>query len=137
MLVVLNPGEGTKIDVASMRQDETVAAELSDYVVAEIDASTEHGRQVHELFNSPALPHVVVINAAKKQVYKTSGVLTASQLKSALAGPTTVTANRPISQPIETSTAAAPIESIASEASPSFSSRRVAPATTVSETGLT
>ena len=97
MLVVLNPGDGTGIDVATLREDARLDSSLSGYVVAEIDVTTEHGAQVHDLFKSPSLPHVVVIDADRKQVYKSSGSVTADGLRSALAGsPSTVTSMRPV-----------------------------------------
>ena len=90
MLVVLNPpaGEvasGAAIDVEALRQDGEIGKLLGDYVVAEIDTGTEHGKKVHELFGSKALPRVVVIDAKQKwQVYRTSEHLERAALKSVL-----------------------------------------------------
>ena len=100
MLVVLNSGSqpAADIDVESLKADPQLADALGDYVVAEIDTTTDHGAQVYELFNSPSLPHVVVINGNRKQVFKESGSMTADELRAAVQGSTvtTVTANRPI-----------------------------------------
>ncbi len=91
MLVVLNPpaGEvasGAAIDVEVLREDAKIAELLGDYVVAEIDTGTEHGKKVHELFGSKALPRVVVIDAHQKwQVYRTSEHLEPAALKNVLA----------------------------------------------------
>ena len=88
MLVVLNPSAdqvstGTMIDVDALRQDGDLAGLLGDYVVAEIDTGTEHGRKVHEVFGSKALPRIVVIDADQKwQVYRTSAQLEKPALKS-------------------------------------------------------
>ena len=90
MLVVLNPpaeqvSVGSVIDVDVLRQDSELASVLGDYVVAEIDTGTDHGRKVHELFGSKALPRVVVIDANQKwQVYRTSAQLGKDSLKSVL-----------------------------------------------------
>lgn len=90
MLVVLNPPDsqvsvGGAIDVDALRRDVELAGVLGDYVVAEIDTGTEHGRKVHELFGSKALPRIVVIDADQKwQVYRTSAQLEKPALKSVL-----------------------------------------------------
>jgi hypothetical protein len=90
MLVVLNPPEGevsagSAIDVAALRQDVEIAKVLGNYVVAAIDTGTEHGKKVHELFGSKALPRVVVIDANQKwQVYRTSERLEKGALKDVL-----------------------------------------------------
>jgi len=90
MLVVLNPaaGEvsaGAAIDVEALRHDSEIGKLLGDYVVAEIDTGTEHGKKVHELFGSKALPRIVVIDAAQKwQVYRTSEHLERTALKNVL-----------------------------------------------------
>jgi hypothetical protein len=51
MLVVLNPpadevSAGPAIDVTALRQDADISRVLGNYVVAEIDTGTEHGRKV-------------------------------------------------------------------------------------------
>jgi hypothetical protein len=78
MLVILNPpadevSTHASISVDALNEDPEIGRILEDYVVAEIDTSTEHGRLVHELFGSEALPRVVVIdNDQEWQVYRTS-----------------------------------------------------------------
>lgn len=90
LLVVLNPpadqvSTGAAIDVDALRRDAEMAGLLGEYVVAEIDTGTEHGRKVHELFGSKALPRIVVIDADQKwQVYRTSAQLEKPALKSVL-----------------------------------------------------
>jgi hypothetical protein len=87
---VLNPpadevSAGPAIDVAALRQDADISRVLGNYVVAEIDTGTEHGRKVHELFGSKALPRIVVIDANQKwQVYRTSEHLEKGALKNVL-----------------------------------------------------
>jgi hypothetical protein len=91
MLVVLNPpgdevSAGSAIDVEALRQDAEISKVLGNYVVAEIDTGTEHGKKVHELFGSKALPRIVVIDANQKwQVYRTSERLENGALKNVLA----------------------------------------------------
>lgn len=100
MLVILNPGvdAANRVNVEEMSVDKA----LTGYVVAEIDTTTAHGKRVHELFKSPSLPHVVVIDDnQQKQIYKTSGKLSADRLSEILStyrdgGPTTITAAKPI-----------------------------------------
>ena len=104
MLVVLN-GPAAEVDVDTLSTDTALASAMGDYVVAEIDTETAHGQKVLELFKSPALPHVVVIDDdKKKQLFKTSRSMSAVELASVLteykdgppAAPQTVTANRPV-----------------------------------------
>lgn len=100
MLVILNPAKGAEncVNVEEMALDSA----LTGYVVAEIDTTTDHGKKVHELFKSPSLPHVVVIdNNQQKQIYKTSRSLSSDELSNILAtyrngAPQTVTAGKPI-----------------------------------------
>ncbi len=92
MLVVLNPGTqavsttGESISVSTLEaQDPELRKVLQDYVVAEIDTTTEHGQQVYKLFGSPSLPRVVVIDDHQaKQVFRTSDHLQASTLRNVL-----------------------------------------------------
>lgn len=89
MLVVLNPAEGDAkaeaVKVAELRKDEALGEVLNKYVVAEIDTSTEQGRKVLEVFKSPTLPRIIVIdNQQKNQVFATSAKVTNSRLKSVL-----------------------------------------------------
>lgn len=78
MLVILNPpadevSANSAISVDVLNEDPEIGRILEDYIVAEIDTSTEHGKVVHELFGSEALPRVVVIDDDQEwQVYRTS-----------------------------------------------------------------
>lgn len=120
MLVILNPGNAEGLNVSEM----SIHAELAGYVVAEVDTTTEHGQQVHELFKSPSLPHVVVIdNKQKKQIFKTSDSLTEGELAKVLdryrnGRPTTVTAAKPIVTESPISTQPMTIRSFQSYAPP-------------------
>jgi hypothetical protein len=59
---------------------------LDEFVVAEIDTGTSHGRKVHQRFGSPTLPRIVVIDDHQaKQVYAVSGVVSPTSLKTRLA----------------------------------------------------
>lgn len=78
MLVILNPpadevATHPSISVDTLNEDPEIGRILEDYVVAEIDTSTEHGKRVHELFGSQTLPRVVVIDDDQQwQVFRTS-----------------------------------------------------------------
>jgi hypothetical protein len=78
MLVILNPAADEvaaqpSISVDELNNDPEIAPILDDYVVAEIDTGTAHGKAVRELFGSQALPRVVVIdNDQKWQIFRTS-----------------------------------------------------------------
>lgn len=77
MLVILNPaaeaGAESTIALENLQQDERTRAVLSNYIVAIIDTGNEHGKAVHELFGSPPLPRVVVIDERQdKQVFQSS-----------------------------------------------------------------
>jgi hypothetical protein len=91
MFVVLNPSEGgskgkTRVDLRGLRKDEKLNKLLDDFVVAEIDTGTTHGRKVHQKFGSPALPRIVVIDDHQaKQVFAVSGVVSPTSLKTRLA----------------------------------------------------
>ena len=107
MLVVLNSGSqpAADIDISELTSDAKLAGALEDYVVAAIDTTTDHGRKVFELFDSPTLPYVVVIDSDKKQVFKNVGSVTTDELVAAVSD-STVTAYRPImpvSEPIASS----------------------------------
>lgn len=90
MFVVLNPPEGrsrgaVSVSVQGLREDETLNKILDEFIVAEIDTSTSHGRQVLARFGSPTLPRIVVIDdSQKKQIYAASGTVSPSSLKSVL-----------------------------------------------------
>ena len=84
MLVILNPGaESGKptITEEELRADASIDPLLSNYVVAVIDTTTEHGKKVHELFGSAPLPRVVVIDKEqKKQIFRASGNVSSDRL---------------------------------------------------------
>jgi len=79
MLVILNPGKNSQVSLISMTDVSKTHARrelLQNYVVAVIDTSTDHGKKVYELFGSPQLPRVSVIdNQQSMQVYQTSATL--------------------------------------------------------------
>lgn len=143
MLVVLNPSADAGVDTQTLRQDDRVAAALDGFVVAEIDASSQHGQQVRELFGNPALPHVVVISPERKQIYKTSGYVTADQLLSAIGEPSqpvTVTAERPVYESVQqaaaTSSISQPVVSEPIAAAPMAASSYVPQAAPVSQPAI-
>mgnify|MGYP002622610746 CR=1 FL=1 len=90
MLVVLNPpadevSTQKSISVDDLRQDTEIDTLLENYVVAEIDTGTEHGKKVHELFGSKPLPRVVVIDSDQKlQIFRTSNRLDDTEIKDVL-----------------------------------------------------
>ncbi|MBX3441319.1 MAG: hypothetical protein KF774_02845 [Planctomyces sp.] len=90
MLVVLNPSSDSgkaaaAVKVEELRKAEELTELMDDFVVVEIDTSTTHGKKIHEIFGSPALPRVVVIDSQQvHQVFATSTLLTNTQLKSVL-----------------------------------------------------
>ncbi len=90
MLVVLNPpaeevSAQKAISVDDLRQNDEIDSLLENYVVAEIDTGTEHGRKVHELFGSKPLPRVVVIDSDQKlQIFRTSNQLDDTEIKDVL-----------------------------------------------------
>ena len=86
MLVVLNgPAGGDQVHVDDLAGDREFASAVDNYVVAELDTTTDHGKKVYELFDSPMLPTVVVIDdAQKKQLFRTSRSMTADELATVL-----------------------------------------------------
>jgi hypothetical protein len=79
MLVILNPAKGEKVALISLEDVQKTRVRrdlLQNYIVAVIDTSTPHGKKVQELFGSPQLPHVTIIdNEQAFQVYQTSEAL--------------------------------------------------------------
>jgi len=79
MIVILNPAKEagvTPVSLEDVRKTKMRRELLHHYVVAVIDTSTPHGKKVYELFGSPELPRVVVIdNEQEFQVYRTSAAL--------------------------------------------------------------
>ena len=90
MLVILNPpaeqvAAGNAVSIQELREDAEIDKLLENYVVAEIDTGTEHGKKVHELFGNKPLPRVVVIdNDQKLQIYRTSDRLGTAKIKDVL-----------------------------------------------------
>ncbi|MCA9052789.1 MAG: hypothetical protein KDA75_03085 [Planctomycetaceae bacterium] len=76
MLVIINPGteevsSTEPITLANLQADAAVGPLLDKYVVAIVDAGTEHGREVHKRFQSPSLPFAAVIDERQeKQLYR-------------------------------------------------------------------
>lgn len=85
MLVILNPSgqSGSQQEVIThetLQSDARTREMLDNYVVAIIDTGTKHGKAVHELFGSPQLPRVVVIDERQdKQVFQSSEHLAPSE----------------------------------------------------------
>jgi len=79
MLVILNPGKNSQVSLISMEDVQKTHERrelLQNYVVAVIDTTTPHGKKVYELFGSPQLPRVSIIdNQQAMQVYQTSAAL--------------------------------------------------------------
>jgi hypothetical protein len=90
MLVVLTPGADdakakSTVDVHALRNDEKLSKVLDEYVVAQIDTTTEHGQKVLKSFGSPTLPRLVVIDSKQaKQVFATSAKVSETNLKNLL-----------------------------------------------------
>lgn len=76
MIVILNPPKEARVTPVSfedVRKTKMRRDLLQNYVVAVIDTGTPHGKKVHELFGSPELPRVSIIdNQQAMQVYRTS-----------------------------------------------------------------
>lgn len=76
MIVILNPPKTTQVTPVSLEDVRKTQARrdlLQNYVVAVVDTGTPHGKKVFELFGSPELPRVAVIdNTQAMQVYRTS-----------------------------------------------------------------
>src|SRR5262249_55977255 len=90
VLVILNPpsdqvASDNAISVDKLREDAEISKLLDNYVVAEIDTGTDHGKKVHELCGNKPLPRLVVIdNAQKTQIYRTSDHLESDKIKEVL-----------------------------------------------------
>ncbi|MBW3539269.1 MAG: hypothetical protein KY476_03290 [Planctomycetes bacterium] len=76
LLVILNPprdSEDDAIAVEDVRKTRQRRELLENYVVAVIDTGTRHGKLIDELFGSPDLPRVVVIDKRQKyQIFRSS-----------------------------------------------------------------
>lgn len=83
LLVILNPpadAENQAITLDAVRRTRHRRALLENYVVVVVDTGTSHGRKVHELFDSPQLPRVVVIDKRQqRQIFQTSEFLQGEQ----------------------------------------------------------
>lgn len=76
-LLVIMHGDN-KVDWSMIERSEARRNLLANYVVVTVDVTTEEGKQTHALFQSPALPQVVVIDKQQKlQIYRTSKALSA------------------------------------------------------------
>ena len=79
MIVILNPPKEGGVSLVSLEDVQKTQVRrdlLGHYVVAVVDTGTPHGKKVHEIFGSPQLPRVVVIdNEQAMQVYRTSEAL--------------------------------------------------------------
>ena len=90
MLVILNPpaeqvAADNAVSIEKLRENTEIDQLLESYVVAEIDTGTEHGKKVQELFGNKPLPRIVVIdNAQKLQIYRTSDHLETTKIKEVL-----------------------------------------------------
>lgn len=76
LLVILNPdsSEQSAIPPGTVYGTGFRRELIDNYVVAVLDAGTQHGRRVHKLFGSDELPHVSVIDKNQEyQIYTTSG----------------------------------------------------------------
>lgn len=98
MLVILNPPQqDAGISEETLKADDALQPLLDEYVVAVIDTGTEHGKVVHELFDSAPLPRVVVIDKEQKyQIYRTSQKLSNGRLAKVLSDYKDGTAARPV-----------------------------------------
>lgn len=85
MLVIINPAaaeNATAVTLEQLQADATIGPVLDSYVVAIVDASSEHGQEVHRRFESPALPFAAVIDERQdKQVYRSAAPVSVSNLQ--------------------------------------------------------
>lgn len=78
LLVILNPDDKEVADIKpitmeAVRKTGKRRELLENYVVAVVDTGTKRGQKTYELFKSPELPRVVVIDKQQKvQLFKTS-----------------------------------------------------------------
>ena len=83
MLVILNPSHdaGEKpISLDVVRRTKQRRELLEKYIVVVIDTGTSHGKTVHELFGSEALPRLVIIDKTQEwQIYRSSEPLDGPQ----------------------------------------------------------
>jgi hypothetical protein len=81
LLVILNPAadsstEVRTVSIEAVRKTKQCRESLNNYVVAVIDTGTEYGMATYEVFKSPQLPRIVVIDKQQKfQIFRTSNQL--------------------------------------------------------------
>ena len=104
MLVILNPGHEVPTRHISLERVSRSGHRrqlLEKYVVVNIDASTQHGKTVHKLFDSKPLPRVVVIDKRqRKQIYRTSAQLNTEDWNLVLENYRNGVAPRPVVKPV-------------------------------------
>lgn len=87
MLVIINPSLGQvsaaePVTLEQMQADPKIGPVLDHYVVAIVDAGSEHGQEVHRRFGSAALPFAAVIDERReKQVYRSAQPVSVSTLQ--------------------------------------------------------
>jgi hypothetical protein len=90
MLVIINPAveavsTGEPVTLAQLQADPTIAPVLSHFVVAIVDAGTDHGQEVHRRFGSAALPFAAVIDERReKQIYRSAEPVSVADLQSVI-----------------------------------------------------
>lgn len=90
MLVIINPAAGEEaagaITLEQLQADPAIGPLLANYVVAVVDAGSEHGQEVHRRFKSPALPFAAVIDERQeKQVYRSEAAADVAGLQGIVA----------------------------------------------------
>ncbi|MFV0442091.1 MAG: hypothetical protein ACK5Q5_00820 [Planctomycetaceae bacterium] len=82
MLVVINPVDQPAITVEQLQSNPAIGPLLDHYVVAVVDAGTEHGQEVHRRFQSPTLPFAAVIDERQqKQVFRSTAATSLQELE--------------------------------------------------------
>lgn len=82
MLVVINPADQPTITLEQLQTNPAIGPLLDHYVVAVVDAGTEHGQEVHRRFQSPMLPFAAVIDERQqKQVFRSPTATTVQDLE--------------------------------------------------------
>jgi hypothetical protein len=89
MLVVINPAASENVSGITLEQlqaDPAIAPLLPNYVVAVVDAGSEHGQEVQRRFNPQTLPFAAVIDERQdKQVYRSEAAATLAGLQPVVA----------------------------------------------------
>ncbi len=87
MLVIINPAPvagvaAPAVTLEQLQADAAIGPVLDSYVVAIVDAGTEHGQEVHRRFDSPTLPFAAVIDERQdKQVYRSPAPVSVTSLQ--------------------------------------------------------